>query len=73
MQRADADSLPMIRRSQQGVNYHDWDIRKILGEIGKKDVAPCSPDHIICIGLGSGLCNGPGASDRPCRRIMRSV
>ena len=29
----DTDALPMLRHSQQGVNYHDLDMRKVLEEL----------------------------------------
>ncbi len=36
----DTDALPKIRHSQQGVNYHDLDMRGILEEVGKTKEIP---------------------------------
>jgi hypothetical protein len=36
----DTDALPMIRHSQQGVNYHDLNIRNILENLGKTQEIP---------------------------------
>lgn len=36
----DTDSLPMIRHSRQGVNYHDINMRQILEDIGKHSELP---------------------------------
>lgn len=36
----DTDSLPMIRHSKQGVNYHDLDMRKVLEDIGSQGDLP---------------------------------
>lgn len=36
----DTDSLPMLRHSKQGVNYHDIDMRQILEDLGKSGELP---------------------------------
>lgn len=51
----DTDSLPKIRHSQQGVNYHDLDIRKVLEEIGAKTELPLYGGPWYCGVLDKGL------------------
>lgn len=36
----DTDALPMIRHSQQGVNYHDLNMRKVLEDIQQTEALP---------------------------------
>jgi hypothetical protein len=40
LNNVDTDALPMIRHSQQGVNYHDLNIRNILTELSEKEDVP---------------------------------
>lgn len=51
----DIDSLPMIRHSQQGVNYHDLDMKTILEEVGKKEKLPMYGGPWYCGVLDNGL------------------
>jgi len=51
----DTDALPMIRHSQQGVNYHDLDMRKVLEEMDKKNKLPQFGGPWYCGVLDHGL------------------
>lgn len=51
----DINSLPMIRHSQQGVNYLDLDMRKILEDLGKKKELPLFGGPWYCGVLENGL------------------
>jgi len=51
----DIDSLPMIRHSKQGVNYHDLDMRKVLEEMNKKHKLPQFGGPWYCGVLDHGL------------------
>ena len=51
----DTDSLPMIRHSKQGVNYHDLDMRKVLEEMNKKHKLPQFGGPWYCGVLDNGL------------------
>lgn len=51
----DTDSLPMIRHNEQGVNYHDLDMRKILEDIGSKNKLPQYGGPWYCGVLDNGL------------------
>lgn len=51
----DTDALPKIRHSQQGVNYHDIDMRNILEEMGKKTKLPRFGGPWYCGVLDNGL------------------
>ena len=51
----DTDALPMIRHSQQGVNYHDLNIRNILTEIGKEQEIPVFGGPWYCGILSPGV------------------
>jgi len=49
------DLLPKIRHSQQGVNYHDLDMRRVLEEQGKKEKLPQFGGPWYCGVLENGL------------------
>ncbi len=51
----DTDALPMIRHSQQGVNYHDLDIRRILTELREKEEVPVFGGPWYCGVLSKGV------------------
>ncbi len=51
----DTHSLPMIRHSQPGVNYHDLDMKKILEELGRKKKLPLFGGPWYCGVLDDGL------------------
>lgn len=51
----DTDALPMLRHSQQGVNYHDLNIRNILTEIAKKEDVPVFGGPWYCGILSKGV------------------
>jgi len=51
----DTDSLPMIRHSQQGVNYHDIDMREVLEEINQQTKLPTFGGPWYCGVLDRGL------------------
>lgn len=51
----DTDALPMIRHNQQGVNYHDLDMRKVLEEMDKKNKLPQFGGPWYCGVLDHGL------------------
>ncbi|MEC3878124.1 FAD-dependent oxidoreductase [Parapedobacter sp. 10938] len=51
----DTDSLPMLRHSQQGVNYHDINIRELLEELGKETELPRFGGPWYCGVLDHGL------------------
>ncbi len=49
------DALPKIRHSQQGVNYHDLDMRNILEEVGKTTDIPVFGGPWYCGILAEGV------------------
>jgi hypothetical protein len=51
----DTDALPKIRHSEQGVNYHDLDMRKILIEIAKTRELPVFGGPWYCGILAEGV------------------
>lgn len=51
----DTDALPMIRHSQQGVNYHDLNMRQILEEVGKQQEIPLFGGPWYCGVLSKGV------------------
>ncbi len=51
----DTDALPMIRHSQQGVNYHDLEIRRILEGVGKGREIPVFGGPWYCSVLAKGV------------------
>lgn len=51
----DTGSLPKIRHSQQGVNYHDLDMRHILEEVAKKSELPLFGGPWYCGTLADGV------------------
>ncbi len=51
----DTDSLPMIRHNEQGVNYHDINMRQILEEVGAKTKLPMFGGPWYCGVLDNGL------------------
>jgi glycine/D-amino acid oxidase-like deaminating enzyme len=51
----DTASLPMIRHSQQGVNYHDVSMRQILGELGRNNKLPLYGGPWYCGVLDNGI------------------
>jgi hypothetical protein len=51
----DTDALPKIRHSQQGVNYHDLDMRKILEEVGATRAIPLFGGPWYCGTLAPGV------------------
>lgn len=51
----DADALPMIRHSRQGVNYHDLTIRQVLEELGKTEAIPLFGGPWYCGVLAEGM------------------
>lgn len=51
----DTASLPKIRHSQQGVNYHDLDMRQILDKLGNKGKLPQFGGPWYCGVLENGL------------------
>ncbi len=51
----DTDALPMIRHSQQGVNYHDLDMRQVLEQLGAKSKLPMFGGPWYCGVLDKGL------------------
>jgi len=51
----DTDALPMIRHSQQGVNYHDLAMRRVLEEMDKKNKLPQFGGPWYCGVLDHGL------------------
>lgn len=51
----DTNALPMIRHSEQGVNYHDLNMKNILDELGKKEKLPMYGGPWYCGVLDHGL------------------
>lgn len=51
----DLNALPMLRHSQQGVNYHDLNMKNILEEVGKKEKLPMYGGPWYCGVLDNGL------------------
>ncbi|WP_262244942.1 FAD-dependent oxidoreductase [Parapedobacter soli] len=51
----DTDSLPMLRHSQQGVNYHDVNMRQVLEELDKHTKLPRFGGPWYCGVLDHGL------------------
>src|SRR5690606_38328195 len=51
----DTESLPMIRHNEQGVNYHDIDMREILEEVGEEFDLPRFGGPWYCGVLSDGL------------------
>jgi hypothetical protein len=51
----ETDALPMIRHSEQGVNYHDLNIRQILEEVGKTQALPNFGGPWYCGVLTNGM------------------
>ncbi|MDR1122190.1 MAG: FAD-dependent oxidoreductase [Dysgonamonadaceae bacterium] len=51
----DTDALPMIRHSQQGVNYHDLTIRQMLEELDKTETVPLFGGPWYCGILTKGM------------------
>lgn len=51
----DTDALPMIRHSQQGVNYHDLNMRQILEDLGKEKDLPLFGGPWYCGVMDHGL------------------
>lgn len=51
----DTDALPMIRHSQQGVNYHDLNIRQIIEEKSKDQDIPLFGGPWYCGVLSKGV------------------
>lgn len=51
----DTDALPKIRHSEQGVNYHDLDMREILVEVAKTRELPVFGGPWYCGTLAKGV------------------
>jgi len=51
----DTEALPMIRHSQQGVNYHDLNVRQIIEETGKDSDIPLFGGPWYCGILSKGV------------------
>lgn len=51
----DTDTLPKIRHSEQGVNYHDLDMREILVEVAKTRELPVFGGPWYCGTLAKGV------------------
>lgn len=51
----DTNALPMIRHSQQGVNYHDLNMKNILEEVAKQEKLPMYGGPWYCGVLDNGL------------------